>query len=382
VELDIPNACQTHTLGVLKGLGDNECEVHAVVPRSINIRPKMPNVKFYYLWPWQFSPIGRFCFKLLSTIVMVLLCLRIKFDAIYVREMERRSGPRFCSKLFKIPLYVEINDLIVPVSSENGVPASVLRKIKYHEKSDFKQSRGLIIPSVPMRDWIINQYGLPKNKVHLVINGASVANSERLDPLSAKSKIGIPENCFCLGFLGLLYDRYDFNTILQAIFDCRIQTPNLYLVIVGEGPLTPKIKAKALELGLEKQVIFTGFIQPDVLGEIIPAFDVGLLCLTKKDALRYGPITTKFGTYALYQLPVISCGITLNGYPGALNRWVDLVDPENSQELAEKIRELYYNPELRVKKAKMLHKFAIEKLTWNAVTKDILNIIRNDITLQ
>jgi len=47
VELDIPNACQTHTLGVLRGFSNNSCKVDAVVPRPKKVRPKIPGARNY-----------------------------------------------------------------------------------------------------------------------------------------------------------------------------------------------------------------------------------------------------------------------------------------------------------------------------------------------
>ncbi len=61
VELDIPNACQTHTLGVLNGFSHHGCTVDALIPRPIYVRPQIPNVRFFYLWPWQFSRMGAMC---------------------------------------------------------------------------------------------------------------------------------------------------------------------------------------------------------------------------------------------------------------------------------------------------------------------------------
>jgi hypothetical protein len=52
----------------------------------------------------------------------------------------------------------------------------------------------------------------------------------------------------------------------------------------------------------------------------MPAFDIGLSFLTEKNALRYGPVTTKLSTYALHKVPVISAGISLKGYPKELSQ--------------------------------------------------------------
>jgi hypothetical protein len=43
---------------------------------------------------------------------------------------------------------------------------------------------------------------------------------------------------------------------------------------------------------------------------------------------------------------------------------------------------LYNHPEEREQRANILHDFVIKKLTWNAVTKEILDIINHDKKLQ
>lgn len=378
VELDIPNACQTHTLGVLRGFSHHGCQVDALVPRPIYVRQEIPNVRFYYLWPWRFSPLGILWVKFLSSLLMFFLCIKNKYDVIYVREMEVNPGPRLCSKLFQIPLYMEINDLIVLVLSENGVPSPLLRKIKRHQELDFQQSSGLIVPSVPMCDWIIDQYGLSESKVHTILNGTEVSNTSKLDRIQAREKLNLPLTCFCLGFVGTIYNGYDFNSILQAAIKCQDEIPHLHLLIIGDGPMTGEVKRKVTKLGLRKKTVFHGYIQPEELGRILPAIDVGLLLRSREGTLRYGPLSTKFSTYAVYHLPIITAGFSMEGYPDELAQGLSLVPPEDPQALADMILWLYHHPEERKGKAKILHEFVVKKLTWDAVIKQILNIMEND----
>ena len=44
VELDIPNACQTHALGILSGCGRNGCQVDAIIPRPKKYCRKFPEL--------------------------------------------------------------------------------------------------------------------------------------------------------------------------------------------------------------------------------------------------------------------------------------------------------------------------------------------------
>lgn len=381
VELDVPNACQTNTLGVLRGLSQNQCQVDAVVPRPVYVRPQVTNVRFHYLWPWRFTPVGRKWIKLLSFFVMVFLCMRNKYGAIYVREMMANPTPRICSKLFSIPLYVEINDLILPVLSENGLPSNLISKVRRQQELDFKHATGLIVPSAPMREWIITNYNLSVSKVHLILNGAEASKARMVSQIEARKKMGIPVGSFCLGFVGNIYNRYDFDCILHAVSKSISAVPQLHLLIVGDGPLIDKVKHNVNELELQKKTTFTGYIQPQELGGILPAMDIGLLILTEECSSRYGPITTKLSTYALYHLPVITAGTSLEGYPNELALGLFLVPPNDPQALADMILQLFHDAEGRNSKANLLHDYAIKKLTWSSISKEILTVINQTKSL-
>jgi len=309
---------------------------------------------------------------------MFFLCTKNKYDAIYVREMEKNPGPRWCSKIFHIPLYKEINDLIVPFLLDNESSSTEIRKVRNIQESDYKQAAGLIVPSVPMQDWIIDQYDLLPGKVHMIVNGTDLLKTNEHDKIHAREKIGLPPDCFCLGFIGTIYDRYDFDSMFNATLICQENIPQLYFTVIGDGPFLDELKTKVTELGLAKQTIFTGYIQPDKLGEVLPAADIGLSILNRKYSLRYGPITTKLSTYAAYHLSVVTTGFSLEGYPDQLGHGLNLVTPEDPNALADTIIWLHDNPEKRQHKAKILHDFVIQNLTWDSVTREILNIITRD----
>jgi glycosyltransferase involved in cell wall biosynthesis len=376
VELDVPNACQTHTLGVLRGFSHHGCRVDALVPRPIYFRPEIPNVRFIYLWPWRFTPLARKWIKLLSFIIMVLLCLKNKYDAIYVREMETSPGPRLCSKLFNLRLYLEINDLLVPALLDDGLPSSIVEKVKNNQKLDFRQATGLIVPSVQMQDWIVSSYNLSHKKIHFILNGTEHSNIIKLSQDQCRRKIGLSPLCFCLGFLGNIYERFDFETLLKAFVNCRDKIPDLHLLIIGDGPMRPKIEKKTSELRLTNNVTFTGYIPAKELGGILPACDVGLVLPTKKAALRYGPVSTKLSAYASHELSVITAGYSMEGYPQELVRGLHLIPPESSEALVDIIVWLYKHPKKRKEKAKVLYHFCRKKLTWISVVEQTLEIMQ------
>ena len=374
VELDIPNACAIHTLGILQGFSNNGCRVDALIPKPISVKPDISNVTFYYLWPWRFSFVGRIWVKLLSSFLMFFLCFTNRYDAIYVREMETHPGYRLCSKWFRIPLYIEINDLIVLVSKDKNQKYS--SRIELQQKLDFKCAAGLIVPSVPMREWIIDYYNLPAEKVHLVFNGTENINSDTLDKKQIRKTLKLPENCFCLLFLGILHKgfcRYDYKIMLKAFKKCSQKIPEFYLLFIGDGSMRKDIERELNKMGLKQNAIFTGFVPSSELGKFMPACNAGLIISTKKDVVRYGPISTKLSTYGAFKIPVIATGYHLNGYPKELSDGILLVEPESANALENAIYWLYENSQEARKKGITLKNFIKKNMTWDATSKQIVN---------
>jgi glycosyltransferase involved in cell wall biosynthesis len=382
VELDIPNACQTHTLGVLQGFSNNSCKVDAIVPRPKKVRPKIPNVHFYYLWPWQFSVSGRLWIKILGGAYFFALCLLKKYDAIYVRELEVNPFPRWCSIIFQIPLYIEINAILLQHMEMTGIDRNRMLRVERHQALDFKKASGLIVSSYPRYKWVMEYYDLEPNKVHMILNGTDIPANKKTERSIALKKLNLDQNGFYLGFLGNIWEYYDLKTILKAMELCQHEMQNFQMIMIGGGPEIDELRKKSQEMQGISRLIFLGYVQPEILFDVMGTFDVGLMNLTKNGLQDLGPVTTRFATYAAFQMPVIANSLYIENYPDELSQGLSLVPPENPHALADIILWLYNHPAKRKKRAKILHDFVIKKLTWNAVTKEILDIINHDKKLQ
>ncbi len=378
VELDIPNACQTHTLGVLQGFSNNSCKVDAIVPRPKKVRPKIPSVHFYYLWPWQFSASGRFWIKILGGAYFFTLCLLKKYDAIYVRELDVNPFPRWCSKIFRFPFYIEINAILLHQMEMIGIDRNRMLRVERHQASDFKQATGLIVPSFPRCSWILEYYGLEPKKVHFILNATNIPVVKKTDRSIALKKLNLPQKDFYLGFLGNIWRYYDLRTIFKAMKLCYEKISNLHMIMIGGGPEIDNLRNKIQERQGISRLIFLGYIHPELLFQITGAIDIGLMNLTKKGLKDGGPITTRFATYAAFQIPIIANNTYIENYPDEISRGLFLVPPEDPHALADIILWLYNHPEERKERANILHDFVQKKLTWNVVTKEILDVIKHD----
>jgi len=378
VELDIPNACQVHTLGILSGFGENQSKIDAVVPRPKQIHPNIPGVNFFYIWPWRFSPLGKLWVKLLGGIYFFVLGLLNKYDAIYVRELESNPFPRWCSNIFRIPYYIEVNGLYTLDKKGGGTNRNYLRIIERHQQLDFRCAAGLIVTSFPRSRWIIEHYNLDSDKVHTILNGVTVGKKKKLSRDITLTRLNLPEDGFYLGFLGSVWKDYDLISIIKAMSLCKTQLPNLYLIIIGGGPDVPYIKQIMKGEGLPSKIVDLGFIQPDALYKTMGSIDIGLMNLTSIGLEDLGPITTRFATYAAFQIPVIANSLHLENYPKELTKALFTVPHEEPQAMADMILWLYSHPEERKNNARILYDYVTKSLTWDVVSKEILDIIDHD----
>ena len=378
VELDIPNACQAHTLGVLHGFSNNSCKVDAIVPRPKKVRLKIPNVNFYYIWPWRFSAFGRLWTKILGGAYFFTLSLLKKYDAIYVRELEVNPFPRWCSKIFRIPFYIEINSILLRQMKMAGIDRNRVLRVERHQASDFKQATSLIVPSFPRYKWILEYYDLKPNKAHMILNGTNIPAAKKTDRSIALNDLSLPEDGFYLGFLGNVWGYYDLNTIFKAMELCLEGIPNLHLIMIGAGPEIDNLRKKSQKIQVTKRITLLGYVQPEMLFAVMGAIDVGLMNLTLNGLKDGGPVTTRFATYATFRIPVIANGLYIENYPDEISLGLFLVPPEDPRALADMILWLYNHPEERKEKGDILHDFVQKKLTWNAVTKEIVEIINHD----
>ena len=371
-DLDTPSACQTHTLGILGGFAANGCRLDAVVPCPLVPLPQRELIRFHFLSPYHGG--RRYVLRevLYSAAVLWSLCRRHHYDVIYARDMDVFVGPRLCSQVFGIPLYLEIDD--TPV--EGTYSPLIRRAVELNLKLDYRQAAGLIVPSVPRCRIIHQRFGVPVEKIRMILNGTEeLAPGEIPTKAEARQRLGLPADSFSLGYLGVIYERYDFGTMLTAMAACLALISNLFFIIVGGGPGLEQVKRQAAELGLADRVVFTGFLPPDEFARVLPAMDVGLMPLTKTAVLEHGPIHTKMATYASFNLPVVTAGYSLEGYPEEVQSAILLMPPEDAAALAAIILQLQQNPSEAARIAQSLRRYVMNHLTWKAVVSDILAVM-------
>ncbi len=171
-------------------------------------------------------------------------------------------------------------------------------------------------------------------------------------PLSAD-----PPRVLCVG---RLIREKGFDVALDAFAQVRDSFPNAKLTIAGEGLERPALERQAEALGLGQSVAFAGWVEPDAVYELVSQSTVMLVPSRWREPFGIVAIEA-----ALMARPVIAARtgglaeVVIDAKTGFL------VDKEDPEALANRLREVLSQPELAARlgrnaRADLLNRFSMD----------------------
>ncbi|GKX65972.1 glycosyltransferase family 4 protein [Inconstantimicrobium mannanitabidum] len=120
----------------------------------------------------------------------------------------------------------------------------------------------VIVPTDKVQK-VLKDYGV-KNNIVTVPTGIKLENFEKqpieIDKL--KEELGIGKENKVLVTIGRLAKEKNIEELLDNMKDLLVIDEKLVLLIVGDGPFRRELEKKAKEMKIDKNVIFTGMINP------------------------------------------------------------------------------------------------------------------------
>jgi glycosyltransferase involved in cell wall biosynthesis len=255
------------------------------------------------------------------------------------------------------------------------------RHLVVHRRIGFRPGRGLlgwpkyhlgvdayITVSEKLRQIMIDA-GIEPQRVHTV---RSVTDPTRFTPADPdprlRSELGIPTDAVVMGNVGYLVPHKDHENLLEAIARVARQVPEVWVVIVGSGPLREDLEDKARQLGIADRLVLTGF-REDV-ERLINLFDIFALSSSEE-----GICSTLFEVMAC-EKPIVATDASgvaeavLDGQTGLL---VPIKDP---RALADAILHLLRNPDQARRYARAGHRRVLEEFTVEKLTEKTLQVYR------
>lgn len=148
--------------------------------------------------------------------------------------------------------------------------------VKHVVRNRLKKVSLVIAPTAKM-ERILNGYDLNK-PIRIVPSGISLEqHKNRLSPKvreEKRTKLGITGEQLVLLNLGRLGTEKNLDELLQNFAKARETNDKLVLLIVGDGPAKEPLEKRAVALGVQASVIFTGMVKPTEVQEYYQLGDI------------------------------------------------------------------------------------------------------------
>lgn len=134
----------------------------------------------------------------------------------------------------------------------------------YQVPWDFALARSAdsaIAVSHSVRDFMIRKRFIPAERIELLRYGAPLADFKPADPervAAERRRWRIPEDARVIGTVGRLDEQKGLSYLLDAAPEVLRQHPDVFFLMVGDGPLLATLTEQCRNHGIAERVIFTG----------------------------------------------------------------------------------------------------------------------------
>jgi glycosyltransferase involved in cell wall biosynthesis len=196
----------------------------------------------------------------------------------------------------------------------------------------FRRFDAVVAVSRPLRDFLASA-GVPRSKIHVVPN-AWVRKEAVLDRATARQSLGIPNDSYCIGWVGRLSREKGPDLFLNAMG--KLQDLPWQVSIVGDGRQRASLQRLARTLDIEYRVKWHGVVPR--AARFLRAFN--LLVLSSR---REGTPIVLFEAMDA-GVPIVATNV--GGIPDVLSLdSATLVASDNPQSLSAAIRTVIASPD-------------------------------------
>ncbi len=249
------------------------------------------------------------------------------------------------------------------------------RRLKYYLKDwrivALRKAKG-IFPVSNYSARLVMSLGIEQSRIEVLLNGV---NTQQYLPVANNQKKNKQQRLLTVARLDL-NKGHDYVLNALAILKKQGLTPNY--TIVGQGPEEMRLRKMVQELGLENQVIFTGFIPDNQLPAIYTSCDIYVMA--SREIPGRLDLVEGFGISFLEAsasgLPVVagdSGGVSdavRNGKTGLL------VNPDNPEEIASAIKHLLTDDNLARLLGNEGRRWTETEMNWEHVARRMVNAMQ------
>ncbi|HEX2865989.1 MAG TPA: glycosyltransferase family 4 protein [Ignavibacteriales bacterium] len=307
--------------------------------------------------------------------VIYVLASGIRFDVLIATTPQFFCGlaGKYIAKLRRRPFILELRDLwpesIIAVGAvKNKAVIKILNRL---EMGLYKSAGKIVSVTRSFKDNLIER-GIDPSKIEIVFNGVSPETFTNGRDIANKGIREFLSGSFNVGYIGTIGMAHSIKTLIDAAE--RLKDRPIKIIIVGSGAEREKLEKLIEEKRLENVRIFPLQSKSEV-ASIIKKLDVFCVHL-KNDPLFRTVIPSKIFEGMIMKKPI------LMGVNGEARTIIESAkggvyfEPENADDLAEKVCRYYSNESERKLHGENGFRFVIEKFDRKKLAAEYLGIIR------
>lgn len=268
------------------------------------------------------------------------------------------------AKKNKIPLIVTLHGL--PDESYSGFIRRMLKSFysKYLLRRLLDNAEIIITPS----SGLINEPELLniRDKMVVIPNGINLADYEiPYTSEECRKILGLPLDRKILLYLGALEPYKGVDVLIKSLPKIAKDIKDVKLIIAGGGKMEDELKTLAMNLNVERYILFIGFVKESLKPFYYKSADVFVL-----------PSISRLECFGIVNLEAMSCGTPviasrIIGIPEIIENDKNglLVSPRDSKELADAAIHLLENDDLRKRMGKNGRE-KVKAYSWERLAKD------------
>ena len=264
-----------------------------------------------------------------------------------------------------VPQVVTVHDITPLLFPDLHPHASELVFFRYFLPLALRRSRAVIAVSRSTKEDLVNFYRLPAEKIHVTYEGYDAQLFRPCDDTGGvRSSYGLGHY---IHYCGNILPHKNLARLIRAFGLIASEIPHVLVLQGRHTPYTAYLEALARELKLEDRVVFLGYV---------PLRDLPYLY---SGACVFVTVSLSEG-FGLPPLEAMACGTPVvaakaSSLPEVVADAGILVDPNDTDEIAEALLRVIKNPELRAE----LSRKAVERaalFSWNRTAAETLEVLQ------
>lgn len=199
---------------------------------------------------------------------------RIRPDFLYERYSANTFAGLAAARRHGVPFVLEVNSPLALEKAEHD--GLFFKRLTRSLERRLCSGADVTIAVTRVLAGILEGEGVPPGRIVVMPNGVRREFGTGADREGFRRRLGIPPDAVVAGFVGWFRAWHGLERMLEAAASPEWREADIHLVLAGDGPAMPALRAMRAELGLEDRVHLCGAVPRHEVESALAAFDIAV----------------------------------------------------------------------------------------------------------